>query len=353
MRQKKIVLFICFLLITLFSCKKEKQAGNCLIQNFELKGEVVESIDQLFGNKGKYTTLETTDESLVGKIGKIVKRGGFFFILSEEKEILQFDEDGKFVSSLNKRGAGPGEYTMITDFSVSINSNKELEIWISDYSTIKKYQHKNNSWEQFASINYSYVINKFHIINENSILLLSGQNENCLTLTDGEGKEISSYLKSEIPFLTFKPVQFITFQDELIFQKGMSNGAVRFSLTDNTYKENKIICEDRFLSSNRLLDLFSEYEYDYLRHMSEYSYIRTLRQIEGQTLIDFYTNEKRHVSIYTIDIGWKTFSYNLKDILHNSDLQYLSTIGVGDGTTSFIMFKNNENENENPIIVEY
>ena len=353
MRQKTIAFFIYSLLIILPSCKEEKQSDNCLIQNFDLKGEVVESIDQLFGKKGKYTTLETTDESLVGKIGKIAKRKEYFFILSEDKEILQFSEDGKFVSSLNKRGAGPDEYTMITDFNIYINNEEEIEIWISDYNTIKKYRYINNLWKQFASINYSYVINKLHIINENSILLLSGQNKHSLTHSDGKGNEISSYFKSEIPFLIFKPVQFIKFQDEMIFQKGMSNGCVRFSLTENTYKENKIVCEDKFLSPIRLLDLFSEYEYDYLRQMSEYSYIRTLRQIEKQTLVDFYMNEQRHVSIYTNDIGWKTVSYNPREILNNSDFQCLSTIGVGDGISSFIMFKYNENENENPIIVEY
>lgn len=354
MTKKIIVFYICSLLLIFTSCKEKMQSDNCLIKSFNLKGETVKSLDQLFGKQGIYTALETIDESLIGRIAKIVKRKKSFFILSEEKEILQFNEDGKFISSLKKSGRGPGEYTMISDFNIYINDKEEIEIWICDYSTIKKYHYKNNSWEYFASIDYPYVINKFYIINDNSILLLSGQNKHSLTHSDGEGNEISSYLKSEIPFLVFKPVQFEKFRDELIFQKGMSNGVVRFSLLDNTYKESKILCEESFLSSQALLHLFSEYEYDYLRQISEYAHIRTLKQIKTLTLVEFYMNKKRLVSVHNKNAAaWKTISYNPEDILNNSDFQCLSTIGVGDETTNFIMFVNNENENENPIIVEY
>ena len=152
--------------------------------------------------------------------------------------------------------------------------------------------------------------------------------------------------------MVFKPVQFIRLGQEIVFQKGVSNHCVIYSPYDNSFTERRIINENRFLSSKMLQDLFSKYEYDYLKELSEYSYIRTLRQVKEQTLIDFFMDKKRHVSFYS-DNAWNTFTYDPKDITENDDLECLSTIGVGDGLTSFIMFKNSKNEDENPIVVEY
>lgn len=351
MKNKVTLAFVCFLLLFYYSCQK-KQQESFLISDLKRTVKEVRTLDELFGKKGKQTVLETTDEGLVGKVGKIIKRKDCFFILSGERKILQFDDNGRFISPLNKLGAGPDEYTMITDFAVHINKENEVEIWISDFKKIRKYRKTIDSWEQFTLIDYPYVINKFHIINDNHIVLLTGQNDNCLTVSDGKGETISSYLKSEIPFMVFKPVQFIRLGQEIVFQKGVSNHCVIYSPYDNSFTERRIINENRFLSSKMLQDLFSKYEYDYLKELSEYSYIRTLRQVKEQTLIDFFMDKKRHVSFYS-DNAWNTFTYDPKDITENDDLECLSTIGVGDGLTSFIMFKNSKNEDENPIVVEY
>ena len=351
MRNKITLTFVCSLFLLYYSCQGEQQES-FLISDFRKTAKEVKSLDELFGKKGKQTVLETTDEALVGKIGKIIKRKNSYFILSEERQILQFNNNGRFISTLNKLGSGPDEYTMITDFAIHINEEDEAEIWISDFKKIRKYHKITGSWEQFALIDFSYVINKFHIINKNRILLFTGQNENCLTVSDGKGKRISSYLKSEIPYMVFKPVQFINFGQDIIFQQGVSNNCAKYSPIDDNFRKSKIVDSNKFLSSKILLQLFSRYEYDYLKELSGYSYIRTLRQVKEETLIEFFMNRKRHVSFFSNN-AWRFFAYNPQDIIDNREIECLSTIGVGDGLTSLIMFKNNEDEDLNPIIVEY
>ncbi len=338
----------------MLSCQREKHSTEYLIQDFDLKGSIVKNIDELFDKQAKYTMLETTiDESLIGKIDKIIKRANSFFILSDGKQINQFDENGKFITALKKLGNGPGEYTMITDFNICINDEDEIEIWLSDFQKIRKYQYIHGFWKETSTINYPYVINKFYIINENKILLLTGQNSKCLTISDGKGKEITSFLKSEIPFMVFKPVQFINFSTGIVYQKGVSNDCVIFEDSSNTFKESEIVKQDDFLTSRQLKDLFLKYEYEYLRELSSLSYIRTIRQTNEQILLESYMDNNRHVSVYTKNAGWKHIIYNPKDIDANSEYSCLSTIGVGDGLTSFIMFKNSDNYNDNPILVEY
>jgi|AGTN01.2.fsa_nt_gi hypothetical protein len=349
MKKIIVIIFVCLII----SCQNEKQSNNCLIIPFNLEGKVTHNIDDLFGKAAQYTFLETSSESLIGKIGKIVKRNSCFFILSEDKQILQFNDEGKFISILDKLGNGPGEYTMITDFNIYTNNENETEIWLSDFSKLRKYQYINNSWNEFATIDYPYVINKFHIIDNKRLLLLTGQNDKCLTMSDHSGKEVYTYLKSEIPFMIFKPVQFIDFQSEIIFQMGVSNNCVRVSKSDNNFEETKILCEKKFISSENLLTLYTNYGYEYLGELSAYSYIRTLRRVKNQILVEYFTNNMRYVSVFTDNNGWKYISYHPKDINTDNNIFSLSTIGVGDSSENFILFKYSEDLDNNPIIVEY
>lgn len=350
--KKTRTLTFCFILFTIISCQKNKDSSNALITNFTLTGNSVKDRDELFEKKARYIPLETLPASLIGRINKIVKGQNCFFILSDDRRILVFDNIGNFISSLNRMGNGPGEYTMITDFNVAVNEKNETEIWLSDFKKIRKYKHADGFWKECGVIEYPYAVNKFHIVDNNRILLLTGQNNNSITLSDSIGNEMKSYLKSEIPFLLFKPVQFIDFQSELIFQKGVSNECVRFSISDNTFRNSKIVNENKFISSHELLDLFSKYQYDYLGKLPQYSHIRTLRKVKNQILIEFFMDGKRHISLFTNN-KWNHLSYDPKSIIDDNEIATLATIGVGDSPNSFILFKYTDEEEKNPQIIEY
>ena len=152
--------------------------------------------------------------------------------------------------------------------------------------------------------------------------------------------------------MVFKPVQFVKFDEYVVFQLGASNNCVTYSISDKVFKKGQIVCDDVFLTSKKLLDLFSKYEYDYLKELSAYSYIRTIRQIEEYNLIEFFMYGKRHVYVNTNN-EWTSFSYDPYKLTDNNDYELLSTIGVGESQDSFIMFKNNADEDQNPIVVEY
>ena len=64
--------------------------------------------------------LETTDESLIGSVAKLIKTDNKIFILdaSGAKRLLVFDSKGRFQNSLGLSGRGPGELINILDFCV-------------------------------------------------------------------------------------------------------------------------------------------------------------------------------------------------------------------------------------------
>lgn len=73
----------------------------------------------------QYFPLQTTKNSLIGSIDKVVKWGNRIYIKNSYSEILCFDEKGNFIFKLNKTGSGPGEYKYIADFDIS-SDNKTL-----------------------------------------------------------------------------------------------------------------------------------------------------------------------------------------------------------------------------------
>ena len=73
----------------------------------------------------RYVPLQTTANSLVGYVDKLVTCGNNIYIKNSHSVILCFDQQGNFIFKLNKIGRGPGEYSYITDFDVS-SDNKTL-----------------------------------------------------------------------------------------------------------------------------------------------------------------------------------------------------------------------------------
>lgn len=56
--------------------------------------------------------LETSDEVLIGYCEEIVPFQNRYYIFDRKRAVVQvFDQDGKFISLIDKRGQGPGEYT--------------------------------------------------------------------------------------------------------------------------------------------------------------------------------------------------------------------------------------------------
>ena len=64
--------------------------------------------------------LETTDESLIKRIERMVIRDGKVYIQNDLQDVLVFDENGKFLlSTAQKRGQGPEDYFMLMSMDVT------------------------------------------------------------------------------------------------------------------------------------------------------------------------------------------------------------------------------------------
>lgn len=68
--------------------------------------------------KIEYVVLETSKESLLGRILDMKVTKDFIFIQHHNGALAQFDRTGSFIRYIGRLGRGPEEYIMIREFSI-------------------------------------------------------------------------------------------------------------------------------------------------------------------------------------------------------------------------------------------
>ena len=198
--MKVINIFIFLFIVLLIGCKNQNKIEQADIR-FTLQPNSsinsFNSIDDVF-TEPYYIPLETTKESLIGRIDKVVKFESCYVILDcEADQVLRFNEEGKFLNSIGKIGKGPGEYLSVDDLQVfgnnvyllardskkiilfSIEGKFQREISLNDFYsnfTIANYEHAflyrnfNSNIHQtnlvYFSLTKEKVISNFHKINK-------------------------------------------------------------------------------------------------------------------------------------------------------------------------------------------
>lgn len=76
-----------------------------------------EKFNSLFRLAG-YTALETNDESLIGRITKVMFYNDEIFILDRSNSIIRFSKDGRHLHTYAHFGEGPAEYVGMEDFDI-------------------------------------------------------------------------------------------------------------------------------------------------------------------------------------------------------------------------------------------
>ena len=220
------------------------------------------------------------------------------------------------------------------------------ELWICDSKKNRKYIRFDNSWNFKETIDFDFVINKFKIISDEYILLVTGQNDESLLLTDITGVPLRKYLKNEFPFLMFKAVQFVDHDSCIIFQLGVSNEAIEFNTKYYSFENVTIATNKEFLTSKKLLDLYDRFGLDFLGEISKTNCIKSFRKINDAIWIDYYFQEEHFVAVKKNGV-WKKIKVDMKNNFPTT------TFGMSESNDSFILYEYPEDDKLNLILYEY
>ncbi|MDR1897749.1 MAG: 6-bladed beta-propeller [Prevotellaceae bacterium] len=134
--QTLVKLFIIFCVLT--GCSDSNVSENVINIEQQVENPVTIQASKII-NKMQYIALETTEESLLGEMIKILSVNDYFFIL-DDYHLSMFDHRGKFIHHIGNKGQGPGEYAQMHDFDVY---DKHIYILDDAKSTILVYDYNN------------------------------------------------------------------------------------------------------------------------------------------------------------------------------------------------------------------
>ena len=115
--------------------------------------------------------LELTSESILVNIEKVLFQDGNYLIFDKDQSfVYKFNDEGEFLSKLDKVGNGPGEYQSIYDVIINpYNDNIEL---MSAIGSIYIYD-KNFNWIETIDLPDIRSVHKFQVFSEDIIALYS------------------------------------------------------------------------------------------------------------------------------------------------------------------------------------
>lgn len=260
-KKKHLIKFSFFVFILFFNCTNESKNNGSLKsigasgknKKIKIKSEDVKLLD--INNKGatkvvipsdafnsnielndiiydiELIPLETTSESIIGKIDNILYDSNCYFIHDRRnKKLLRFSESGEFLNSIGTIGKGPNELLRIRD--IAINTKKKfISILDSKSRKISRYRY---SGEFLDSKPFYYMVNQ-HEYGNNSLVFgtsIVQKNKNIplvesyrLILADTNSIPLGLAFKSpdnSFVFATRRPLR--KFNNSIYFHQSFSNG---------------------------------------------------------------------------------------------------------------------------------
>lgn len=165
MMKNLIVLLFPFILLCMVACQSQQSKiddssiqidwDNTPISDFE-----VENVE--------YIPLETTDNSLLGSVGKVLFRNNCFYVLDKMSGgVYVFDRMGKFLSSIVKPGEGPDEYVELMDMDV----DREGNVYIADNARMVVQKYRFPEWKLDETFDVGRHYWEFCCLDEDCFLL--------------------------------------------------------------------------------------------------------------------------------------------------------------------------------------
>jgi hypothetical protein len=125
MKHNIFILVFIFTLYTLYGCKEQNgkmETGSVIRMDIDKRDHI--SVFDIF-RKIEIIPLETTDESLIKSIDKLIYYDHNIYILDYDRyKIFVFDSLGHYLFKFDDRGQGPEEYHHIADFDINEKERK-------------------------------------------------------------------------------------------------------------------------------------------------------------------------------------------------------------------------------------
>lgn len=243
MKYTSLLLIIC---IALCSCKESKQDyTNIKTSTINYVNCNIKPLDEipleLLGEK-EYVLLDNNNpDCFLNFISKVITNNNYIFILDPNLyKIAVFDNKGKAITTIGKRGQGPEEYLSITDFSIDNAGNIYFIDGVLDELFIFDHEFKFKTRKKLP-----FEVDILHILDNGNILwgLCSWNEKECKGMKTALTDEHLNIIHSAIhydeyfdPSYMISWYKFIETEEHLIYNQPIDNNIYLFN-KDGEFKE--------------------------------------------------------------------------------------------------------------------
>lgn len=201
------VLLLAGSLLFLHSCTTDNEKVSTNTLCVDAKGELRKLRFSDLYSELKYIRLETSQESLISQVYKIIPFADRLLVVDRELgKILVFGSDGKFISIIGNKGAGPEEYVGISDVSID-PSGKRIFVLDDSQRQVQVYGTDGSYHER---IPVDFVAHELEFLYENMLLFYcdyssnekysrNGKRPNVLLMDFNKGEiMLEAYVPNEI-----------------------------------------------------------------------------------------------------------------------------------------------------------
>lgn len=256
--------------------------------------------------------LETNDSCLVGYIKKIIYENNKYYIQDDKRSaIFIFNNQGQFISKLDRKGGGPDEYFTVSSFVM-----KGEDIWIHD-DVSKRLICYDPNFNKRQEIHINFPSFNMNIINDDIYLstnwLWYGEDSYQLIKCNTETRQITDFLpfnkvEKEDFAATIKKKAFANWGDSCLFTNSYDNKLYRIT-------SKSVSPQYKYTFSERFEDI--PLSYNEIESKSEkIRGIDAIFQTKNSILLQYEDNKIPKIAIYSkSNKSCKTYP----SILINSD----------------------------------
>lgn len=266
----------------------------------------------------KYIQLETTEESLIGFVSKVLISNGKIFIGDSRtsKSLFAFDMEGRFLYKIVANGKGPREFISLGDFAIQPESNniyirdgnlKKIVIYNSDGKFLDEFRPPND-FSKFEFIDKSNIAIEYSNVSASRKSKVEKQYlQHNLLILDQKWKIISKHLPypdyfEQLSIVAMNPLGKVN--GILTYIPPLSNIIYQF-VDGKAIKRVEIDFGKNWPSNKYFKEFKGQHPRTLVRSMSESNYVSFLnyQEISNCINVSFYYKNDLYNAFYSKDSG--------------------------------------------------
>lgn len=363
--MKKYLLAVVATASLLAGCHKEEAGEGVIFDDIHLaNSREVSKLSEMLG-PCRLVQLETNDSCLIGgRREKFLKRDSVFYIM-DKNEILEFDNDGRFLRKLSRVGGGPEDYTRIEDFEIVAGASGN-EIWVVDLKSIKKYDAEDLRFLG-ELVRQEGFINQLQPVNDSTILVIT-PDERRLRVWNRQGVERDNYMDQDYPNGSYALRQFFGIgEGDMAYQIESHNQAVVYNASTGAFSLRQIFPDlegTSNIETNR--EYFAKYgDFDFTKELRKNFDCLKYVDTHGQDVIWLVQKANGPTTLYSSNVNGKNTRHATfgrggtteNDIVATTQTRFLMTACAAASDNGFLFVVDAEdlkdgNPESNPTLIE-